>query len=209
MSLMTEHNKLLTKEFERLDLLVEFDDKIFNAQIDIIISKLSNMKRVSKPKIDDVQSVKSWADQMEEEEKEQLAAKDFPKLSKDDKPKRPDWTTVVSKSKISPPNVVFNFEQLFDYPFFQPMKANHHVNFHCNTYHWVTRWFEETSILVKTEKFIKFFLEMKDNRVFLIFNVNEKSKSVKLSLFDQIFTCYDQDDRPYEMKVKLIKDYIV
>ena len=207
---MTDISTQLNKELDRLVLLNDFDDKIYNAQIDIIIGKLNALKRTKSIKVDDAQSVKSWADQMEDEEKEQLS-RDFPKLSKPDKTdKHPEWTSVVGKQKIiHPPSSYFNIDMLFDYPFTQPMKATHHLNFHCNTYHWVTRWFEDTDILVKTEKFVNFSLEIRLNRVMLSFKVDGKPKSVKLSLMDQVFTCQDQDGKPYDMKVKLIKDYIV
>ena len=206
---MTEISIQLNKELERLILLNDFDDKIYNAQIDIIITKLNSLKRNKTVKIDDSQSVKSWADQMEDEEKEQIS-REFPKLSKHDKSeKHAEWTSVVGKQRIITTPTYFNMDLLFDYPFTQPMKATHHLNFHCNTYHWVTRWFDETDILVKTEKFVNFILEIRNNKAVLSYKVDGRSKSVKLSLMDQVFSCQDQDGKPYDMKVKLIKDYIV
>lgn len=207
---LTDSFKLLSKELERLTLLADFDDKIYDAQIDVIIAKLNKLKRHPslKTKIEDTGSVKSWADQSEEEDKEreiELAKKEHAKTA---------WSQVIARKPLVLPSTTTQpksiYDSLYDYPFTQNMKAYHYINFHCNTYHWTSRWFEgESRILVKTEKYVAFTIDIINGRAVLSFYTNDDEKHTKLCLMDQVVTCYDQDGKSYDMKVKLIKDAIV
>lgn len=208
---MAEHAidefKYIKEDVDKLIVIKDFDPIVFNSQIDIIMNKLIKLKKPVIFKSDDKPVKKGWADQMEEEEKE---IEEQNKAANSNGQCAETWSKIVTKPKQSDvvrSKVIPDFDSWFDYPFTQTMKACHHVNFHCNTYHWVTRWFESTNILVRTGKHIKFTLYLKDGYAFVSCDFEKGVTRARLSLVDQILICHDDEDKYYDMKVKLIRDY--
>lgn len=200
MSSVEEKISVVKRELDKLTILSDFDDTIFDTQIELIKKRINELKRSHLPIQKDLESIstKSWADQSEEEEK----LLDIPKKRE----VKGTWSRVID-NRPAPIMPRFSFDQLFDYPFTNTMKPTHQINFHTGTYHWVSRWFDnESNILVKTEKFVQFTLEVINNRAVLSYFVSDKIKSIKLCLMDQVITCYDQDSKPYDMKVKLLRE---
>lgn len=203
MASIEEKTAVVKTELDKLKVLVDFDDIIFDTHLDMIIKRINDLKKhqtTSHKDNTETTSTKSWADQSEEEDK-------ITEITRR-KPIKDSWAKMID-TKPALASVRFSFDQLYDYPFTHTMKPTHQINFHTGTYHWVSRWFnDECNILVKTDKFVQFTLEVIHNRAVLSYYVNDKIKSVRLCLMDQVITCYDQDSKSYEMKVKLLRDVV-